>query len=127
AGYVMPLKPSEFISLVYLLRRQSEPSFRALTRVGLLLADSFFRLHAAGLCYRDINFGNIFFRPDTGDIRIGDTDNVDINRRPGGIMGTWDFMASEGGRRETQRSALVDASAVAVLLFYISMLLPLVK
>ena len=64
-----------------------ETSFRALSTLGFLLADNFFRLHAEGLCYRDINFGNIFFNPVTGDVRIGDTDNVDVNGRPGSIAG----------------------------------------
>jgi DNA-binding helix-hairpin-helix protein with protein kinase domain len=121
-GYLMPLKPANFISLVDLLRRQVEPSFRSLARVGFNLADSFFRLHTAGLCYRDINFGNVFFEPEAGDIRIGDTDNVDVNRRPGGIMGTWGFMAPEVGRRQADPSAMTDRYSLAVLLFYIFML-----
>ena len=121
-GYVMPLKPTHFISLVDLIRRKCEPSFRALTNVGFQLAHNFFRLHTLGLCYRDINFGNIFFDPANGDIRIGDTDNVDVNRRPGGIMGTWGFMAPEVGRREVEPSAMTDRYSLAVLLFYVFML-----
>ena len=121
-GYVMPLKPDNFVSLVDLLRRRCEPSFGALINVGFQLAHSFFQLHTAGLCYRDINFGNIFFDPATGDIRIGDTDNVDVNRRPGGIMGTWGFMAPEVGRRQAEPSAMTDRYSLAVLLFYIFML-----
>lgn len=122
SGYLMPLKPARFRSLVDLLRRQIEPPFRSLARAGFHLADSFFRLHTAGLCYRDINFGNIFFEPETGDIRIGDTDNVDVDRRPGGIMGTWGFMAPEVGRREAEPSAMADRYSLAVLLFYMFML-----
>ncbi|MEI9811741.1 MAG: serine/threonine protein kinase [Acidobacteriota bacterium] len=122
SGYVMPIKPPQFISLVDLLRRKSEPTFRVLATVAFLLADSFYRLHAAGLCYRDINFGNIFFEPETGDIRIGDTDNVDVDRRPGGIMGTWGFLAPEVGRREADPSSMTDRFSLAVLLFYIFML-----
>ena len=121
-GYLMPLKPVRFISLVDLLRRAVEPSFRTLARVGFHLADSFFFLHASGLCYRDINFGNIFFEPESGDVRIGDTDNVDVNRKPGGIMGTWGFMAPEVGRRQAEPSAMTDRYSLAVLLFYIFML-----
>lgn len=121
-GYVMPIKPPDFVSLVDLVRRRAEPSFQTLANVGFLLAHSFFRLHALGLCYRDINFGNIFFHPTTGDIRIGDTDNVDVNGRPGGILGTWGFMAPEVGRREAEPSAMTDRFSLAVLLFYIFML-----
>lgn len=121
-GYLMPLKPAPFVSLVEILRRAVEPSFKTLVRVGFHLADSFFHLHASGLCYRDINFGNIFFHPETGDIRIADTDNVDVNRTPGGIMGTWGFMAPEVGRREAEPSAMTDRYSLAVLLFFVFML-----
>jgi serine/threonine protein kinase len=122
SGYLMPIKPPGFISLVDLMHRKTEPSFRALCTVGFLLADNFFRLHAAGLCYRDINFGNIFFNPDTGDIRIGDTDNVDVNGRPGSIAGTRGFMAPEVGRGQALPTAMTDRYSLAVLLFSIFML-----
>ena len=95
AGAGCPIKTPDFVSMVDLMRRQAEPSFRALTIVGFRLAHSFLKLHASGLCYRDINFGNVFFNPDTGDIRIADTDNVDVNLKPGSIKGTPGFMAPE--------------------------------
>ncbi len=121
-GYVMPIKPDNYVGLADLLRRKCEPSFRSLATAGFQLANGFFRLHALGLCYRDINFGNIFFDPATGDILIGDTDNVDFNRMPGGILGTWGFMAPEVGRREADPSAMTDRYSLAVLLFYMFML-----
>jgi len=121
-GYIMPLKPPEFISMVDLLRRQCEPSFRALTVVGFNLANSFLKLHAAGLCYRDINFGNVFFNPETGDIRIADTDNVDVNLKAGSIKGTPGFMAPEVARNLVQPNAMSDRFSLAVLLFFIFML-----
>ena len=58
------------------MKRLVEPSFRALTTAGLELAHSFMLLHARGLCYRDISFGNVLFDPDTGSILICDNDNV---------------------------------------------------
>jgi DNA-binding helix-hairpin-helix protein with protein kinase domain len=121
-GYIMPLKPPEFISMVDLLRRQCDPSFRTLTFVGFNLANSFLKLHAAGLCYRDINFGNVFFNPDTGDIRIADTDNVDVNLKAGSIKGTRGFMAPEVARNLVQPNAMSDRFSLAVLLFFIFML-----
>jgi DNA-binding helix-hairpin-helix protein with protein kinase domain len=121
-GYVMPLKPPEFISMVDLLRRQCEPSFQSLTVVGFHLANSFLKLHAPGLCYRDINFGNVFFHPETGDIRIADTDNVDVNLKPGSIKGTPGFMAPEVARNQVQPNAMSDRFSLAVLLFFIFML-----
>lgn len=121
-GYVMPIKPPEFISMVDLLRRHCEPSFQALTIVGFHLANSFLKLHSAGLCYRDINFGNVFFHPETGDIRIADTDNVDVNLRPGSIKGTPGFMAPEVAKNVTQPNAMSDRFSLAVLMFFIFML-----
>lgn len=118
-GYLMPLKSPEFVSLVELIRRQSEPTFRVLAVLGFRLAHSFLQLHAAGLCYRDINFGNIFFNPETGDIRIADTDNVDVNLRAGSIKGTPGFMAPEVARDLVQPNAMTDRFSLAVLLFHI--------
>lgn len=121
-GYLMPLKPVEYISMIDLLRRKSEPSFRALINVGFHLANSFLKLHAAGLCYRDVNFGNVFFNPETGEIRIADTDNVDVNLRSGSIKGTPGFMAPEVARNVVQPNAMSDRFSLAVLLFFIFML-----
>jgi DNA-binding helix-hairpin-helix protein with protein kinase domain len=121
-GYVMPIKPPEYISMADLLRRQCEPAFRALTMVGFNLANSFLKLHAEGLCYRDVNFGNVFFNPDTGDIRIADTDNVDVNLKVGSIKGTPGFMAPEVAKNLVQPNAMSDRFSLAVLLFYIFML-----
>jgi DNA-binding helix-hairpin-helix protein with protein kinase domain len=118
-GYLMPIKTPDFVSMVDLMRRQSEPSFRALSMVGFRLADSFLKLHASGLCYRDINFGNVFFNPDTGDIRIADTDNVDVNLKPGSIKGTLGFMAPEVANNLVEPNAASDRFSLAVLLFFI--------
>lgn len=121
-GYLMPLKPEGFVSMVEVMRRTVEPTFRTLTWVGFLLAHSFLKLHAAGLCYRDINFGNVFLNPENGDVRIADTDNVDINLRTGGIRGTPGFMAPEVVRNETHPNSATDRFSLAVLLFYLFML-----
>ncbi len=118
-GYVMPIKTPDFISMVDLMRRMTEPSFRVLSIVGFRLAHSFLKLHAAGLCYRDIKFGNVFFNPDTGDIRIADTDNVDVNLKPGSIKGTPGFMAPEVARDLVEPNAASDRFSLAVLLFFI--------
>ena len=120
-GYLMPIKTPNFISMSDLLRRQTEPSFRALSTVGFRLAHSFLKLHAAGLCYRDINFGNVFFNPEDGDIRIADNDNVDVNLTPGNIKGTASFMAPEVANDVVGPNAASDRFSLAVLLFFIFM------
>jgi serine/threonine protein kinase len=87
--------------------------------VGFNLTNSFLKLHAAGLCHRDINLGNVFFNPGTGDIRLGDTDNVDVNLTPGSIKGTPGFMAPEVANGVVEPNAAGDRFSLAVLLFFI--------
>lgn len=117
-GYVMPLREPQYKSIMDLIRRRVEPSFRALATAGFALADSYLQLHAKGLCYRDINFENVFFDPDGGDVRVCDNDNVDVNGVPGAILGTPRFMAPEIVRGEALPSTQTDLYSLAVLLFY---------
>jgi DNA-binding helix-hairpin-helix protein with protein kinase domain len=100
-GYVMPLRPPDYLGLVSLLLGRDEhgeavnPSFSAVVNLCFQLARSFLRLHANGLCYRDINYGNVFFRPDTGDVLVCDTDNVGVDGSFGLVLGAPGFMAPE--------------------------------
>ena len=59
-GYIMALRPANYKSLFDLMKRKAEPSFDTLITAAYNLADSFQKLHAKGLCYRDIAHGNIF-------------------------------------------------------------------
>lgn len=121
-GYLMPIRPPEFISVVDITRGRADTTFRSLMTLGFELADSFMKLHALGMCYRDINFGNFFFNPKTGELRVADTDNVDVNRKPGGILGTPGFMAPEVGRGHALPNSMTDRFSMAVLLFSLFML-----
>lgn len=119
-GYIMRLREPRFKSLVDLMTGRIDPSFRALVTAGLQLVDSFYKLHADGLCYRDISFGNAFFDPQTGEVLICDNDNVAENRSGlGGVYGTPDFMAPEIVRGNARPSRQTDLYSLAVLLFYI--------
>ncbi|MBN2390765.1 MAG: serine/threonine protein kinase [Anaerolineae bacterium] len=121
-GYIMPLRGSQYKSIVDLMKRQAEPTFRALATAGLELADSFLTLHAMGLCYRDISFGNVFFEPNTGEALICDNDNVAVDgATEGGVLGTPRFMAPEIVRGEARPSMQTDLYSLAVLLFYMLM------
>lgn len=64
----------------------------------------------------------MFFNPNTGDIRIADTDNVDVNLRAGSIKGTPGFMAPEVAANKVQPNAMSDRFSLAILLFFIFML-----
>jgi len=117
-GYVMALREKRFKGILDMMRGRADPSFRALATAGFELADSYWQLHAKGLCYRDISFANVFFDPDSGEVQICDNDNVDIDGRPGPINGTPDFMAPEIVRGEANPSGQTDLFSLAVLLFY---------
>lgn len=118
-GYLMPLRPAGYKSIVDLMKRRCEPDFRALATAGLQLADSFLQLHAKGLCYRDISFGNVFFDPASGEVLICDNDNVAVDSQArGSVLGTPRFMAPEVVRGEALPSTQTDLFSLAVLLFY---------
>jgi len=119
-GYLMPLREARHKGLVDLMKRRVDPSFRVLSLAGLQLAQAFLRLHAQGLCYRDISFGNVFFDPATGEIAVCDNDNVAIDGQGGGgILGTPRFIAPEIVRGEAAPSTQTDLFSLAVLLFYL--------
>jgi serine/threonine protein kinase len=118
-GYIMPLREPRFKSIIDMLKRRVEPSFHVVATTGFELANSFLHLHAKWLCYRDISFGNFFFDTDTGEVRISDNDNVDINNMPGVLVGTPRFMAPEIVRGEALPSTQTDLFSLSVLLFYL--------
>jgi len=121
-GYVMSLREPRFKSLFDLMTRRIEPSFYALVTAGMELAHSFLQLHAKGLCYRDISFGNVFFDPKTGEILICDNDNVAIDGQASAlILGTPRFMAPEIVRGEAAPDSRTDLFSLSVLLFYLLM------
>lgn len=119
-GYLMELRPQGFYSIVELMAGRVDPSFCVLARTGANLANAFLALHAQGLCYGDVSFGNVFFHPKSGAIRICDNDNVVIDGSDEiGIVGTPRFMAPEVVRGEALPSSDTDRFSLAVLLFYL--------
>lgn len=119
-GYVMPLRAAGLGSIVDLMKGRVDPSFRALATAALELVEAFRRLHAGGLCYKDISFGNVFFDPATGRIEVCDCDNVCVDgaARRVTVNGTPRFMAPEIVRNEAGPSVNTDLYSLAVLLFY---------
>jgi DNA-binding helix-hairpin-helix protein with protein kinase domain len=120
-GYVMPLLASRFISLAQLLNQEMQPSFRVITTIGRELVDAFAALHAAGLCYRDISFGNLRVDPGACEVAVIDVDNVGVDGGPVQVKGTGPFMAPEILRDEALPSTVTDLHSLAVLLFYVLM------
>jgi serine/threonine protein kinase len=119
-GYLMPLRAPRFKSFVDIVNARIDPTFETLMLVGLNLVDSFHKLHAAGLCYRDISFGNGFFDPSSGETLICDNDNVSPNNSLSkSVLGTPDFMAPEVVLGKARPSRETDYFSLSVLLFYL--------
>lgn len=121
-GYIMPLRPKNYKSIVDMMKRKAEPSFYCLCRAAYNLTKSYNALHGKGYSYRDISFGNVFFDPDTGDVLICDNDNVSYNGAKSDIYGTPRFMAPEIVAGKAKPSRNTDLFSLAVLLFYMFML-----
>lgn len=120
-GYVMPRLESRFSSFAQLVSRPEQPPFRVVISIGRHLITAFEALHSAGLCYRDISFGNLYVDPDHADVAIIDNDNVGLDGGEVFVWGTLRFMAPEVVRREAAPSSLTDLHSLAVFLFYLFM------
>jgi DNA-binding helix-hairpin-helix protein with protein kinase domain len=119
-GYVMPYRESRFQDFSLIISGQVHASFRTLATAGLQTAEGYPHLHAKGLCYVDVSAGNIALDPDTGEVRICDCDNVDVNGRGmlSKISGTEGFMAPEIVQVQAYPTRQSDLWSLAVLLFW---------
>lgn len=121
-GYIMPLRAENFFSLIDYVKRRINPSFYSIITAAYNLAESFSKLHALGLCYRDISLGNVFFDPDIGDVMICDNDNVCYNNNSHsliGVGGTAGFVAPEIVMGKKIPSRNTDLYSLSVLLFHL--------
>jgi DNA-binding helix-hairpin-helix protein with protein kinase domain len=122
-GYIMPWMEGRFVDFTTVLQDRVRPCFRSLATAAIETAGAYNMLHAAGFCYKDINPGNVALDPDTGEVRICDNDNVDVNGEEGAVGGTWGFMAPEIVHelfvaRRAHPNADTDRWSLAVLLFH---------
>jgi serine/threonine protein kinase len=119
-GYLMGLRPPEYEKSQKLLDRKFFLSYSQACNVCLQLADSFRKLHVKGLSYQDISWGNLFIKPETGDILICDNDNVAPEGSSAtGISGTYGFMAPEVVRGDNIPDTYTDLFSLAALMFQI--------
>jgi DNA-binding helix-hairpin-helix protein with protein kinase domain len=121
-GYVMPLRQAEYAGMRGLIARPPNRLELPLAKRLLVchsVAHNFLELHARGFCYQDINFGNIFLNPTSGDVVICDNDNVDVDGMDASVFGTRKFMAPEVVMRRALPSTKTDLFSMAVLFFYI--------
>ena len=121
-GYTMPVRPDRFVSMASVMADANSLSTDAVCTAAYQLADAFLRVHAQGLCYRDISFGNVFVDPTDGSALVCDNDNIGID---GGsisnVLGTRRFMAPEIVRGQALPSRATDLYSLSVLLFYLLM------
>lgn len=117
-GYVMKLRPKEYEEVgAFMLAKARFASPEALIEAGLQICSAFQRLHINGLSYQDMNDGNFFINPNTGDVLICDNDNVAPNKVNMGIVGKSGYMAPEIVAKEAMPDRYTDYFSLGVILF----------
>lgn len=117
-GYVMKLRPQGYYEFGhYLLARVQFKSFEAITNAAMKICEGFMRLHLKGFSYQDLNDGNFFIHPETGDVLICDNDNVFPQGDISGIMGKARYMAPEIVTGKEMPNKYSDRFSLAVVLF----------
>ena len=120
-GYIMKLRPQGYYEFgQYLLAKQQFGSFEAMLNAAMKICEGFRLLHLHGLSYQDLNDGNFFIEPKSGDVLICDNDNVMPDGQKSGIMGKARYMAPEvvGGKAPDKYSDRFSLSVILFMLFY---------
>lgn len=120
-GYIMKLRPQNYYEFGnFLLAKVSFKSFTAMLSAAMRICDGFMMLHRFGYSYQDLNDGNFFIDPQTGDVLICDNDNVMPQGEKSGIMGKARYMAPEivAGGIPDKYSDKFSLSVILFMLFY---------
>jgi serine/threonine protein kinase len=126
-GYVMDLRPQNYRDFADFLLVRKMPNGRptrfssiaAVINACLNTSNGFRDLHRAGFSYQDLNDGNFFIDPETGDVLICDNDNVAPFGEALGIAGKARYMAPEIVRNQSKPDTMTDRFSMAVMLFRI--------
>lgn len=134
-GYIMDLRPDNYYDLsnIMLARKVKKDkktgkrttvkvqfaSFKAAVDACINVVTAFRHLHNRGYSYQDLNDGNFFINPQTGDVLICDNDNVAPNGTNMGVLGTMRYMAPEIVSRHILPSTQTDRYSLGVILFII--------
>jgi len=117
-GYVMELIPKEYREFKeYLNVLVQFKSVEARITAALQIVESFRILHNKGYSYQDINDGNFFINPETGDVKICDNENVAPYGMGFGIQGKSRYMAPEIVMGLKYPDIHTDRFSLAVVLF----------
>lgn len=125
-GYVMDLRPDGYYEFGNFLVPQSPKgqkfhSFTAMVNAALKICEGFKFLHLKGYSYQDLNDGNFFINPDTGDVYICDNDNVMAQGSHSGIAGKAHYMAPEvvAGAKPDKYSDRLSLSIILFRMFFL--------
>ena len=117
-GYLMELRPPEYEDFSqYLLAKVKFHSVSAMINSGLNIVNGFRVLHQKGYGYQDLNDGNFFINPKTGDVLICDNDNVAPYGENLGIAGKCRYMAPEIVLKKKNPDQNTDKFSLAVVLY----------
>ena len=119
-GYIMDLRPEKYKELAEVLVSSGGGGFRtfkAVVEACIRIVAAFRVLHVRGYSYQDMNGGNFFIDPATGDVLICDNDNVAPNGTYTGIDGTPQYMAPEIVVGAAKPDTHTDEFSLAVVLF----------
>ena len=117
-GYIMKrVDTSSYLNVSQLWQKGKGkyPDAKSICRFARGFTEFFDRIHARGWCYKDLNEGNIYIKPDDGDFWVIDCDNISIQNTKT-VLGTTGYIAPEVYRTEMPDSRS-DLYALAVFLF----------
>ena len=117
-GYIMKVRPQGYHEFGhYLLARVRFKSFDAMVNAAMKICEGFKSLHLSGLSYQDLNDGNFFIHPETGDVLICDNDNIFPDGDNSGILGKARYMAPEVVIGKSMPDKYTDRFSLSVVLF----------
>lgn len=117
-GYLMELRPSEYKDFsLFLLAKARFANINAIINAALCITNGFRELHNRGYSYQDLNDGNFFVNPQTGDVLICDNDNVAPYGENLGIAGKCRYMAPEVVMGKKRPDNHTDRFSLAVVLY----------
>ena len=117
-GYLMKLRPKEYVDMSdFILLKSRFKDVNAQLNACLQICEAFQNLHIRGLSYQDMNDGNFFINPATGDVLICDNDNVAPDKTSMGVLGKAGYMAPEIVEGVSKPNRYTDYYSLAVCLF----------
>lgn len=119
-AYIMELIPEEFKQFSLWLNADEDLQINSILKmidVSINLILAFNSLRVIGYSYQDINDGNIFINPDTGQIRLCDCDNICPTNSNFGVLGKKGYQAPEVVLGKSP-NIYSDLFSLALILYY---------